>query len=364
MEANDYTEIYDVIDAPLPPVLAVKSFAQVAAPKPELKIDYDHDYDLDLMTFGEHSKLMRNNGDGTSTEQPFPFVNGDARAAKLFAIRPETAARDFVVVYADRNAVLYRDDLNGKFTAIPLPNVPAATDLAVADWNRDGTLDIAVKTAKGYEFFKNNGGKFEPLALPAGASAEVSFALGEWAAVSAVAPSEKSIRLEIIGIKNIKTAEGATVEVKAGALYQKKVYEGTPLFFSMRNYAQADTIRITWPNGLIQNEPQQATGGRLSFKEAQRLSGSCPMIFTWDGERFEFITDVLGVAPLGREFGGWPVFSGGSSRAYSDSRFGFEGRGWRVSDSRDRRVARGVVSGSGAVGGGGSSGFRRHFYER
>ena len=114
MEANDYTEIYDVIDAPLPPVLAVKSFAQVAASKPELKIDYDHDYDLDLMTFGEHSKLMRNNGDGTSTEQPFPFVNGDARAAKLFAIRPETAARDFVVVYADRNAVLYRDDFKRK----------------------------------------------------------------------------------------------------------------------------------------------------------------------------------------------------------------------------------------------------------
>ncbi len=29
------------------------------------------------------------------------------------------------------------------------------------------------------------------------------------------------------------------------------------------------------------------------------MSGSCPMIFTWNGRGFEFITDVLGVAPLG-----------------------------------------------------------------
>ena len=261
------------------------------------------------MQLGEHSKLMRNNGDGTSTEVPFPFVNGKVTAAKLFAIRPETAARDFVVTYSDRNAVLYRDELNGKFTAIPLPEVPAASDLAVADWNRDGFLDVAVKdTRRDIGSSRTTNGRFEPMAVPAGASEEASFALGEWAAVSPNAPSEKSILLEIVGIKNVKSANGATVEMKAGALYQKKVYEGTPLFFSMRDYAQADTIRITWPNGLIQNEPQQPTGGKLSFKEAQRLSGSCPMIFTWDGTQFQFITDVLGVAPLGASSGDGQYF--------------------------------------------------------
>src|SRR4029077_4176606 len=71
------------------------------------------------------------------------------------------------------------------------------------------------------------------------------------------------------------------------------------------------TVRITWPNGLIQNEPRQAsgTGGETrAYKEAQRLSGSCPMIFTWDGERFRFITDVLGVAPLGASSGDGQYF--------------------------------------------------------
>jgi hypothetical protein len=37
----------------------------------------------------------------------------------------------------------------------------------------------------------------------------------------------------------------------------------------------------------------------VAIKEKPRLSGSCPMIYTWDGTGFRFITDVLGVAPLG-----------------------------------------------------------------
>ena len=32
------------------------------------------------------------------------------------------------------------------------------------------------------------------------------------------------------------------------------------------------------------------------------------MIFTWNGERFEFITDVLGVAPLGASAGDGEYF--------------------------------------------------------
>ena len=43
----------------------------------------------------------------------------------------------------------------------------------------------------------------------------------------------------------------------------------------------------------------QATGKNLEFKESQRLSGSCPLIFVWNGKGFQYVTDVLGVAPLG-----------------------------------------------------------------
>src|SRR5262249_11086062 len=62
-------------------------------------------------------------------------------------------------------------------------------------------------------------------------------------------------------------------------------------------------VRITWPNGLIQNEVNQSTNRAYNYEEKQRLSGSCPMIWTWNGTGFEFITDVLGVAPLGASDG-------------------------------------------------------------
>ena len=70
----------------------------------------------------------------------------------------------------------------------------------------------------------------------------------------------------------------------------------------------ADTVRITWPNGLIQNEMKQTTNKSLEFKEAQRLSGSCPLIFVWNGKEFQYVTDVLGVAPLGAMSGDGQYF--------------------------------------------------------
>jgi hypothetical protein len=70
-----------------------------------------------------------------------------------------------------------------------------------------------------------------------------------------------------------------------------------------------DVVRITWPNGLIQNEMRQSTLRPLVYKEAQRLSGSCPIIWTWNGTEFEYVTDVLGVAPLGASAGDGTFFA-------------------------------------------------------
>ena len=111
------------------------------------------------------------------------------------------------------------------------------------------------------------------------------------------------IEIALVGVKNLKAAVGAKVEVKAGTLYEKQTYEGVPLVFRLGSQKTVDTVRITWPNGLIQNEMNQPINKLTVIKEAQRLSGSCPMIFTWDGSRFVFITDVLGVAPLGASSG-------------------------------------------------------------
>jgi tetratricopeptide (TPR) repeat protein len=326
-------------------------------------IDYDHDYDLDLVLLGENSALARNDGEAGFSDQTvtFPFVKGNAIDGAMIDLIADTNGMDLAVSYQDHPGVIYRDRFLGKYEAVPLNALPAgARGLTVYDVNNDSWTDLAA----GGLVLVNRRGNLEPLAgLPAkgpltfvdldvrgagdlvaangvfrnlglerferlpveipaaAASVEADFEAGGRPDVALIAvdgtlhllrnetPLRSNwLRVELTGIKNPQLAPGAKVEVKTGLSYQKRIYRGVPLLFGLDSYQTVDTVRITWPNGLIQNEPQQPVKQAIDYKEAQRLSGSCPMIFTWDGSRFRFITDVLGVAPLGAASGDGKYF--------------------------------------------------------
>jgi tetratricopeptide (TPR) repeat protein len=240
-------------------------------------IDYDHDYDLDLVLLGESPALVRNEGTAGFAERTadFPFTAGHATSAFKLRSVPDSKAFDLAVFYSDRPAVLYRDQLGGHYlTEAYNANPPNATSVE-GDFDNDGRLDQARIAPDG--------------------KLHVS--------LSRTRSARHWIRVRLEGIKSLKLAQDAEVEIKAGGLYRKQTYAGVPLLFDAGAYPSVDVVRITWPNGLIQNEVNQATNHTYSYKEAQRLSGSCPMIWTWDGNGIQFITDVLGVAPLGASDG-------------------------------------------------------------
>ncbi len=258
-------------------------FVPVAADLPKRRferavwIDYDHDYDLDLILLGDTPSLMRNQGTAGFSDRTadFPFVKGSVVGASKLRAVPDTKAFDLAVAYLDRPAVLYRDQLGGRYDTTSYQGVPPDVTSINADLDGDGRPERVRIAPDGTIHVLTNRARARP----------------HW------------IRIQLAGVRSPKLAEDAEVEIKAGSLYRKQTYTGVPIVFDLGAHAEIDTVRITWPNGLIQNEMRQAANKSYVYKESQRLSGSCPMIWTWDGKKFQFITDVLGVAPLGASDG-------------------------------------------------------------
>lgn len=331
-----------------------------------LWLDYDHDYDLDLLLLGAKSVVVRNEGAGGFRAVEFPFAAGEAIDGAAFRLIADGKEFDFVVSYRDRAGVLYRDLLGGKYEAVPLEGLPAGADmLQAADIDNDGWMDVAFRGPKAVGLLMNRDGKLEAAATPAagafvladlanrgavelvaGGSVYRNRGLGRFGAaekpagllraeawveadfdedgradLAAVAPDgslrlllnrtasgNQWLRVALAGVKNLKLGAGAEVEVRAGPHYQKKIYQGLPLLFGLRTRQEVDAVRITWANGMIQNQPRQAVAQSASYKEAPRLSGSCPMVYAWNGREFQFIADVLGVAPLGASAGDGKYF--------------------------------------------------------
>ena len=331
-------------------------------------LDYDHDYDLDLILLGAKPALLRNQGTAgfVGRTADFPFVAGEPVDAVAFHSVADDKGVDLLVSYRDHPGVLYRDHLRGTFTSGPAGNLASqARSLVALDIDNDGWMDVAFAGPKGAGVLMNRKGRLE--AAPVDASGTLAavdlenrgqvdlvaagsvlrnegagrLAAGKnvaglpkglaWAVadfngdgrvdLAAVAPDgslhllvnrtttrNQWIRVGLEGVKNLRLSPGSEVEVKAGASYQKRLYQGEPLLFGLGPYTQVDTVRITWPNGMVQNEVRQPAGRPFTCKEAPRLSGSCPMIFAWNGREFQFVTDVLGVAPLGASSGDGAYF--------------------------------------------------------
>jgi Tfp pilus assembly protein PilF len=74
-----------------------------------------------------------------------------------------------------------------------------------------------------------------------------------------------------------------------------------PVLVGLGKHPEPELIRVYWPDGCQQAEFNQAAGpcGVLRIEEDNRKIDSCPLLFTWDGKRFAFVTDFLGAGSVG-----------------------------------------------------------------
>jgi hypothetical protein len=100
--------------------------------------------------------------------------------------------------------------------------------------------------------------------------------------------------------------------MRAPSLWQKiETYSASPapapadVVFGLGARTSPDAVRVLWPAGIVQAEtelpaaPTAAVRPPLKVEEIDRKPSSCPFLYTWNGERFEFVSDFMGPGEMG-----------------------------------------------------------------
>jgi len=120
------------------------------------------------------------------------------------------------------------------------------------------------------------------------------------------------LRLSLKGLADNKSAIGTKVEVFSGGNRQKfEIYgsngylgqNSTDIVVGLGDAKEADIVRMLWPTGVLQDEIQIAGDKQQNFQEIDRRGSSCPTLFVWNGERYEFVADMLGAGVVGHWVG-------------------------------------------------------------
>ena len=118
--------------------------------------------------------------------------------------------------------------------------------------------------------------------------------------------------MNLTGKVSNRSSVGSKIEARSGSLVQKLESSSawpatTPadIVFGLGKRETADAVRIIWPAGIVQAEteiakaPPKSSQLTLSVTELDRKPSSCPFLYAWNGERFEFITDFMGGGEMG-----------------------------------------------------------------
>jgi Tfp pilus assembly protein PilF len=202
----------------------------------------------------------------------FPQAIDVAAARLLVADLDNNGGLDLIASIASAGQV-WLSDVQGDFH--PLPHVLPGPVFAVAELSGDGRLDLLGWSATG-----------QPLRL-LNRGSKTYF----WVTLRPRA-------VQVPGDQRINSfAFGGEIEVRAGLLFQKQPIAAPRLHFGLGEHRSADVARIIWPNGDIQAVFELQSNQVVLTR--QRLKGSCPWVFAYDGKAMRFITDFLWRSPLG-----------------------------------------------------------------
>jgi Flp pilus assembly protein TadD len=296
--------------------------------------DFDNDRAIDLLV-GRNEKpplFLFNQREGEFRRQ---LLWQQTSITKVWS----TAVLDYnqdgwqdVALSSAEGATIWRNIKDRRFEKVEM-TVPAdfrATRIAPLDFDNNGWTDLAIAgiTSKDIQIVvcRNRGEQFDPCAVVYRETLTLKLAnRGIWdlAALdfdgdgdtdllgtctdsdlrllrNETQTQNNFLRLQLKGLADNKSAIGTKVEVFAGASYQKfEITSPNDLLVGLGQEKQADIVRLLWPTGVLQDEIGLAANQRHVITEIDRRGSSCPILFAWNGSRFEFIADMIGPGIVG-----------------------------------------------------------------
>jgi tetratricopeptide (TPR) repeat protein len=267
-------------------------------------LDNDGFEDLFIVKKDQNPALYINRGDGTfsidaSNKSIFSILDGVIGHDVLFFDFDNDGHLDILFAgeqssEGEKGVFLFHNTGSGKFedASFILPeDLYAGSAVMVMDYNEDGDMDILISdTDRGVRLLRNDGGN-----------------------------SNHHLKVQLVGIrtgsgKNNHYGIGAKVEVRAGELYQMKTVTEPAIHFGLGTRDKVDVVRILWTNGVPQNI--FSPGSDQDLIEEQELKGSCPFLYVWNGERYEFLKDMMWRSALGMPLG---IMGGTTTYAFANA---------------------------------------------
>ncbi|MBL8892823.1 MAG: VCBS repeat-containing protein [Planctomycetaceae bacterium] len=146
------------------------------------------------------------------------------------------------------------------------------------DFDNDGDLDVLVLVEGKLGFLRNDGGNQNP-----------------WLAIVPLGYGDNASRTNHLGI-------GSLMEARIGPHYFAETVTRPAVHVGLGAYDRPNLARIIWTNGVPQN--LLLPPGRQTVEMLCILKGSCPFIYTWDGDEWQFLSDCLWAAPIGLQSAG------------------------------------------------------------
>ncbi|HEX8773946.1 MAG TPA: FG-GAP-like repeat-containing protein [Pyrinomonadaceae bacterium] len=282
--------------------------------------DFDADGDADVALMGQQAlRVYANERAGQFRARSMPPNLPPVRAI-TFADIDNNGILDIIALQGDGSIIRISDMNEGQDWEVAevarLTDAPNylhhdAFQLASADMDNNGSLDLVLSApAVTFLWLSDAQNKFKLLAATQGTRAfSVADVSGdgrldlvglsaEGQPVRAIGNGAKNYHWQIIrpraklavGDQRINSfGMGGEMEIRSGLLVQKQPITGPLVHFGLGEQTTADVVRIVWPNGSVRAEFELKADQEVVAE--QRLKGSCPFLFAYDGEKMSFVKD-------------------------------------------------------------------------